>query len=132
MSTKPVFMSLNQKALKNSWQSTGPATDIDKIQQQQKLWAEYNFPENDDIDQFLGVVEEVGELAHAILKLRQGIRLGEDHRAKEKDAIGDILIFLLGYCNDSNLNLLEILENTWGIVVKRDWQAHRKESYNGT
>lgn len=126
MIPKPDFMNFTPSELKDSWNSQLGISTLDMIQQQQKTWKEYNFPNNTDIDQFLGIVEEVGELAHAILKLRQGIRLTEDHRAGERDAIGDIAIFLLGYCNDNNISLMEIIKETWSTVAPRDWPAHRR------
>jgi NTP pyrophosphatase (non-canonical NTP hydrolase) len=67
-------------------------------------WRERNFPQNDASHQLLGMIEEVGELAHAWLKKEQGIRGTEDqHMADLKDAVGDIAIFTLGY-----VQLLEI------------------------
>ncbi len=61
-------------------------------------WQERVFgPPTDDLKQFLtyGIVEEVGELFHHILKKRQGIRLDEDHNEGIYDAIGDIAIYSL-------------------------------------
>jgi hypothetical protein len=64
-------------------------------------WVARNFPPGpDDIpgnDSILGVVEELGELAHAHLKAKQGIRGTQaEHDAAAKDAIGDITVYLLG------------------------------------
>ena len=62
-------------------------------------WGEANFgtttPENAN-DPALGFLEEIGELTHAILKKRQGIRgTPEEHDAAARDALGDMGIFLL-------------------------------------
>jgi hypothetical protein len=62
-------------------------------------WGEANFgattPENAS-DPALGFLEEVGELTHAILKKKQGIRgTAEKHDADARDALGDMGIFLL-------------------------------------
>jgi hypothetical protein len=49
----------------------------------------------------LGVIEEVGELSHAILKNRQGIRgmkEGPAFIAARDDAIGDILVYYIQLC----------------------------------
>ena len=62
-------------------------------------WGEANFgattPENVS-DPALGFLEEIGELTHAILKKKQGIRgTPEEHNAAARDALGDMGIFLL-------------------------------------
>lgn len=64
-------------------------------------WVAKNFPpyegEVPGNDSILGCIEEAGELAHAHLKNKQGIRgTPEEHEAAAKDAIGDIVIYLLG------------------------------------
>lgn len=97
------------------------------VQNEQKAWLEHNFPHRRPEHQLLGLVEEIGELAHARLKREQGIRGAAEHwTAKEKDAVGDILIFLLGHCNENNWDLEEILLNTWGEVKCRDWKRYPK------
>jgi len=74
----------------------------------------------------LGLIEELGELAHSHLKEQQGIRTSEDHVAKAKDAIGDIVIFLADYCNARVFNLALIIKETWEQVRKRDWKRDSK------
>lgn len=64
-------------------------------------WVARNFPPlPGDIpgnDSILGCIEEVGELAHSYLKAKQGIRgTPEEHDAAGRDAIGDIVVYLLG------------------------------------
>lgn len=89
-------------------------------------WQNRNFPAAEAIHLFLGVVEEVGELAHAILKLKQGIR-GDNHEAEAKDAVGDIMIFLMNYCSRNDWWLDDILAETWEEVRKRDWLANPED-----
>jgi NTP pyrophosphatase (non-canonical NTP hydrolase) len=65
------------------------------------VWVNLNFPpypgEIPGNDSILGLIEENGELAHAHLKAKQGIRgTPEEHEAAMRDAIGDIVIYLLG------------------------------------
>lgn len=101
---------------------------LSAIQTEQDQWMNYNFPETTSIQQLLGVVEEVGELSHFVLKRMQGIREGvdnynninsiEDHI---KDAIGDITIYLMGFCNQRNYDYFEIIKETWDKVKQRDW-----------
>lgn len=87
-------------------------------------WLRRNFPNDDSSRQLLGVVEEVGELSHAHLKGLQGIRhTPEEIRAMKVDAVADIVIFLMGYCVNENIDLDAAVEDTWTRVSKRDWIA---------
>ena len=73
----------------------------------------------------LGVVEEVGELAHIYLKNAQSIRGmidPEECRYLTMDAIGDIIIYLMDFCNRENIDIQEALETTWKSVSNRDWK----------
>jgi NTP pyrophosphatase (non-canonical NTP hydrolase) len=96
------------------------------IQLEQLEWQKRNFPTNTQMEPLLGIVEEVGELCHAVLKQHQGIRINEDHEAAIKDAIGDIMIYMLGYCNLLNYDLEKILAETWKQVKERDWQKNKE------
>ena len=63
-------------------------------------WIEHNFP-NPSMpnpgESLLGVLEELGELAHSHLKAAQKIRgTDEEHVRAGRDAIGDTTIYLLG------------------------------------
>lgn len=63
-------------------------------------WAKRNFPEATSIQPLIGIAEECGELCHAHLKSMQEIRGSEaEHLAAKKDAIGDMMIFLMHYCS---------------------------------
>lgn len=76
-----------------------------ELQEEHKIWALKNFGIQENEDYALGMIEEVGELAHAILKRKQGIRNNENHGENIKDAIGDIVIYLIGFCNQLNINI---------------------------
>lgn len=74
--------------------------DYKQLVAERNQWVKTNFPDQEPgTDSVFGVMEEVGELAHAHLKQKQGIRMNEDHDAKAKDAIGDVIIYLLGVMN---------------------------------
>ena len=105
---------------------TYPWTTLDELQEDVCRWTCHNFPKAPPHQPLLGIVEEVGELSHAHLKLEQGIRTDENHVLKAKDAVGDIIIYLLHYCNIHGWNLNEILQDTWASVRKRDWPKHPK------
>ena len=101
--------------------------DIRQIQEENRIWADRNFPNANIWEPLLGVSEEVGELHHAFLKHHQGIRLEENHLAKMEDAVGDIVIYLMDFCNRSGLDLQDCIERAWTEVKDRDWNHHRQE-----
>jgi len=107
---------------------------IGQLQEEHNEWSLYNFgkasEDNAGLDRgFYGIVEEVGEMSHALLKERQNIRTNENHREDVEDALGDIFIYMLAYCNDNNLDLEQIVHETWDRVSKRDW---KKNTVDGT
>lgn len=91
-------------------------------------WAKQNFKERSEITCILGIAEEVGELARAVLKGMQGIRPEECTPEKKKDAVGDIMIFLLDYCALMEWDIEDIIEDTWEEVRKRDWNKVRADA----
>jgi hypothetical protein len=72
------------------------ALDWPRLIAEHRDWEDYNFPGTTMIDDLMGVQEEVGELTHHHLKAKQSIRTNEDHIAEGQDAVGDIMIYLLG------------------------------------
>lgn len=98
------------------------------LQDQHMKWLEHNFPNQQGHDALLGVVEEVGELAHAHLKLSQGIRgTPLEHQDAIRDAIGDIVIYLASYCNTNGYDLARCVEVAWHQVKTRDWQRNPQD-----
>lgn len=99
-----------------------------KIQQDMKEWLDHNFPDTTPLEQFLGIVEEVGELSHVILKDQQGIREAADPDYNPvpeiQDAIGDIAIYLINFCNKMGWDFSSVLARTWDTVHDRDWQKN--------
>lgn len=94
------------------------------IQSRLHLWRTRNFPNSNGDQQLLGVVEEVGELAHAVLKGKQGIRGMDDEAARYeavRDAVGDIQIFLAGFCSYEGIRMDEAYEDTARTVMERDF-----------
>ena len=98
-----------------------------KLQKQVKPWADYNFPTAKRWEPLIGAMEELGELSHSFLKLHQGIRKGEDHRAKMEDAVGDIIVYLADFCNRNDLNLASAVQMAWTEARQRDWQKYPKD-----
>lgn len=98
---------------------------LDVIQRERDYWVAHNFPNDRIDDSFYGVVEEMGELAHHLLKRKQGIRT-EDHDAEIKDACADLVIFLLGVASHEGFSLHEVINDTWDQVKRRDWVKYPK------
>ncbi len=97
------------------------------LQQDVRVWTQYNFPNRKPHQPLLGIAEEVGELCHAHLKEEQGIRgTPEELQTQAKDAVGDIIVFLADYCNLRDWDMQAILEEVWKRVQRRRW-APREE-----
>lgn len=68
------------------------------IQNELHEWTMYNFGQQDASIPIMGMIEEHGELTHATLKQMQNIRQS-DYLADKKDAVADLVIYLLNYFN---------------------------------
>lgn len=76
------------------------------IQKEHYAWVESIYPNQPVEVPAAGMVEEAGELLHAVLGLRRGELWGDEVRRprmllleKLVDAIGDCYIYLVSYCN---------------------------------
>ena len=99
--------------------------NLAKLQLDVGTWSRHNFVNQDPDDPLLGLTEELGELAHAHLKLKQGIRgKPAEHIAAKQDAVGDIMIYLADYCERNGLDLEACVVDAWAIVSKRDWRKN--------
>lgn len=110
---------------------------LSQLQEEQAAWAQRNFPDSmvkgDFMWQLLGIVEEVGELAHAGLKHHQDIRGSKDkHLNDMKDAVADAIIFMAGLCTTMGFDMEEVVSDTWEMVRKRDWLADKVNGQGGT
>lgn len=104
------------------------------LQRELASWQRENFGEQRHVKRpdlllmFCGMVEELGELAHAILKYEQGIRgLDEDtFKHDAADALADGRVFGtqfatgIGICEQTNF------EETARNVMRRDWKRYPK------
>ena len=100
---------------------------IDKLQKEIGDWYNHNFAGSLTTgEQLLVVTEELGELAHAYVKDKQGIRTGIDYHSKKIDAVGDIFISLVSYCNAEGISMEDAIRRTWEQVKQRDWKANPK------
>lgn len=102
-----------------------------KLQDEQRPWVKHNFGARPSWMPLLGIMEELGELAHSHLKQAQGIRSHEDHEAMAKDAVADIVIFLADYCSARDFDLESLVSETWAEVKKRDWKKNPETAHRG-
>lgn len=83
---------------------------VKAIQKDMYQWKFHNFGGliKNGHQNMLGIIEEVGELSHSILKQQQQIRLkpGKTYEDMMKDAIGDIFIFLMNYLSERKIEFI--------------------------
>jgi len=99
---------------------------IDRTIDQILEWQKKNFPvaRGENWMPLVGAYEELGELSHGFLKRHQKIRTNEDHDAKIRDAVGDTVVYLIDFCRREGLDFKQVLQETWEVIAKRDWQAN--------
>jgi NTP pyrophosphatase (non-canonical NTP hydrolase) len=95
-----------------------------ELQEQHKVWSAHNFGTDHELwEPIFGIMEELGELAHSILKRKQNIRGSyEQHTAKAIDAIADVTVFIAATCNVMGIDYQEVVESVWNDVKKRDFK----------
>lgn len=95
---------------------------LTELQKEHAVWQKRNFPNAEKWETLVGIQEEIGELSHSFLKRHQGIRGSSDeHLMSIKDAVGDIIIFVMGFCTLNDINIDECIETAWNEVKERDW-----------
>jgi len=97
---------------------------LDEIQETSREWRRLNFPANTRDEQFMGMVEEIGEISHALLKNKQGIRGFDDPVKFESavmDGLGDLIIFACGFADHLGITLSQAVALAWAEVQERDW-----------
>lgn len=80
--------------------------DYAKMQIEHREWVERIYPRQKPLYPALVIVEELGELAHTVLKHMQREEYGDEERyegvswyAKMTDAVGDVVISCCSLCN---------------------------------
>ena len=101
--------------------------NLDEIQQLHKLWEKRNFGNQPAYRAILGIMEEAGELAHAFLKMEQGIRINENHEENIVDAVGDIVMYIISFCNKMNISLESTIYEVWYEIRQRNWKEYRED-----
>ena len=100
---------------------------IQDVQDEVGKWHKRNFPDATPTDPLVIIMEELGETCHAHMKLKEGIRVDENHSEKLKDGVADIFIALCGFCSLSHIDLEDCVRQTLPEVMARDWVKYRAE-----
>jgi len=96
-----------------------------EMQAAHKEWRIKNFPDATIEDAKDGMVEELGELFHHLLKQRQGIRgTWEEHEAGAKDSLADFVIYGFHLCEEKEWDFQTVLEETLASVLTRNWKEN--------
>lgn len=98
---------------------------MSSLQKRLAGWQRVNFGEPSLEQLTLGVCEEAGELAHAVLKAAQGIRGMQDADASKEaiaDALGDIAIYAMQVAEAAGIDFFAAVEDTAEQVMRRDWR----------
>lgn len=103
-----------------------PAGLWSRMQVEMFRWQTRNFGGAERFEIMAGITEEVGELAHVLLKNKQGIRGYDDpvkYRTEASDAIGDAVMYMVQLCTILRLDFGTIVMRTAEKVQQRDWRA---------
>jgi len=102
--------------------------DLRTVQGEHRYWLQHNFPNQTREQIMLGMTEELGEIAHHLLKRAQGIRgEGVDHDAEIRDGCADLVIFMMGLADLEGFGLMDAINEAWDKVKHRDWVLHPKD-----
>lgn len=99
------------------------ARSLATLQMRVHDWRKKAYPDTRGIElQALGVAEESGELCHAVLKFKQGIRGYDFEKTHDEvgDAIGDIIIYAMGVADQLDISIEEALYKTVEHVINRN------------
>lgn len=96
----------------------------DALQREHAEWLRENFPGQEPLFPAVGMVEEAGELMHALLKLQQSARWGKEPRYARKDwtaairdGIGDCALYTVSLCNTQGWSYRRMLERADSLAL---------------
>ena len=102
------------------------------LQRRLKQWQEANFDEDCTGPEWmaLGATEELGEVAHIIVKAKQRIRQHQagldDNTINElADGVADTVIYLMQLCSHLGIDFGKTLFYTAETVMQRDWRTNK-------
>lgn len=97
---------------------------LNEIREEVGQWSKENFGEQPSVNPLRGINEEMGELVHSTLKRDQGIREGEEGVGDEaeKDAIGDMFIYLCDYSYREGIRFMDTKPKTNNNTAIESWR----------
>jgi NTP pyrophosphatase (non-canonical NTP hydrolase) len=129
--TEKAALAFNEYAAMDAPDLPSGFVDMSKLQVRLYRWQVKHFDNQDSWRLFVGAVEEMGELARAILKNAQKIR-GFDDKQKfleaSGDAIADIIVYLTQLATNLRLDIGQLFYETAKVVMERDWTKHPKDA----
>ena len=98
-------------------------SEIRALQTEVNEWVTRNF-DNSELTAVVGMVEEVGELCRAVVKMEQGIRgTRAEWFAEIRKEAGDVFIKLCDVARFYGFDLSDAIHERWAKVGARDWKA---------
>ena len=108
--------------------------ELSQLQRELKQWQERNFDEDCTGPEWmaLGATEELGEVAHIIVKAKQRIRqhqAGLDEASLDElaDGVADTVIYLMQLCSHLGIDFGTALFYTAETVMKRNWKKNKTD-----
>jgi NTP pyrophosphatase (non-canonical NTP hydrolase) len=97
------------------------------VKEDVEAWMIRNFPNESRVSVTLGLCEEVGEVARAVLKQEQGIRgTWEEWDNEIKKELGDVYLKLMQVAMVCGFDLDEAIAQRWEVIRQRDWVRNPK------
>lgn len=99
--------------------------EISNFQKEVYDWVIENFPNMKSEDELIGISSEFGELCHHFRDRKNHVKgVTEYHDAEIKDAVGDMLLNLLCFCEMENINSYKCLLESWNLVRIRSYKKY--------
>ena len=102
--------------------------DLEKFQDEVAAWhRQQPWSEDDQVSITLGLTEEAGEVARAVLKRHQAIRgTYEEWTEEVRKELGDVLIKAAAIANKEGFLLEDVIVARWDDVRRRDFTRFPK------
>lgn len=89
------------------------------IENVEQWFVDRNLDSLDGTGQLSKLQEEVDELKEAFWKQYATGDHSVDYRCEEEDAVGDIMVVLIGYCMQRNIDITEALQLAYSEIKDR-------------
>jgi len=103
--------------------------DLERMQYEVKAHMEDQGVKQTDELMLIGALEELGEVAHALLKYRQGVMgyTPEKFLAEIADGVGDTVIYLSQLCQETGISIETSLMEAADRVLNRTYAERLEE-----